>query len=286
MIVHIKDLVSLSRQKQFTLGAFNLHNLETAVGIVRAGVNKRAPLILQMSEGTIHYLGLQTLTSALFALADELGGDIPFALHLDHGKDEDLIKQCIAAGFSSVHIDRSDLPLVENIKITKRVVDFAHSQGVWVQGEVGRLLGGHGEQGSLPDEVPLADPDEVKRFVEETGVDTIAAAVGTAHGIFTNEKINIVLIKQIKAVIADRPLVLHGASGTKESDLQSALQAGVNIVNVGSDIKYAFTSTVIKTALNNQSETDPRKLLKPAIAAVTSVVEKKLELFGAVGKID
>ncbi len=286
MIVHIKDLVSLSRQKQFTLGAFNLHNLETAVGIVRAGVNKRAPLILQMSEGTIHYLGLQTLTSALFALADELGGDIPFALHLDHGKDEDLIKQCIAAGFSSVHIDRSDLPLVENIKITKRVVDFAHSQGVWVQGEVGRLLGGHGEQGSLPDEVPLADPDEVKRFVEETGVDTITAAVGTAHGIFTNEKINIVLIKQIKAVIADRPLVLHGASGTKESDLQSALQAGVNIVNVGSDIKYAFTSTVIKTALNNQSETDPRKLLKPAIAAVTSVVEKKLELFGAVGKID
>jgi len=286
MIVHIKDLVSLSRQKQFTLGAFNLHNLETAVGIVQAGVNKRAPLILQMSEGTIRYLGLQTLTSALFALADELGGDIPFALHLDHGKDEDLIKQCIAAGFSSVHIDRSDLPLVENIKITKRVVDFAHSQGAWVQGEVGRLLGGHGEQGSLPDEVPLADPDEVRQFVEETGVDTIAAAVGTAHGIFTNEKINIDLIKQIKAVIADRPLVLHGASGTKESDLQSALQAGVNIVNVGSDIKYAFTSTVIKTALNNQSETDPRKLLKPAITAVTSVVEKKLELFGAVGKVD
>ncbi len=285
MITHIKDLVFLSRQHNFTLGAFNLHNLETAVGIVQAGVNKQAPLILQMSEGTIRYLGLKTLTSALFSLVDELGGDVPFALHLDHGKDEELIKQCIEVGFSSVHIDRSDLPLADNIEIVKRVVDFAHAQGVWVQGEVGMLLGGHGEQGSLPDDVPLADPEEVKRFVEETNVDTIAAAVGTAHGIFTNEKINIDLIKQIKEVIGDRPLVLHGASGTKEEDLRAALQAGVNIVNVGSDIKYAFTSTVIKTAIANQTETDPRKLLKPAIAAVTEVVEAKLDLFGASGKI-
>ncbi len=285
MITHIKDLVFLSRQHNFTLGAFNLHNLETAVGIVQAGVNKQAPLILQMSEGTIRYLGLKTLTSALFSLVDEWGGDVPFALHLDHGKDEELIKQCIEVGFSSVHIDRSDLPLADNIEIVKRVVDFAHAQGVWVQGEVGMLLGGHGEQGSLPDDVPLADPEEVKRFVEETNVDTIAAAVGTAHGIFTNEKINIDLIKQIKEVIGDRPLVLHGASGTKEEDLRAALQAGVNIVNVGSDIKYAFTSTVIKTAIANQTETDPRKLLKPAIAAVTEVVEAKLDLFGASGKI-
>jgi len=283
MLVHIKEIVQQAEKGGFAVGAFNLHNLETALGIVRAAVAKRAPIIMQMSEGTVKYGGLKTIIAAVKALAESEGKLIPIAVHLDHGKNIDIIKACIEAGLSSVHIDRSDLPLEENISISKEVVEWAHQREVWVQGEVGALLGGHGEKGELPDEVPLANPAEVQRFAKETGVDTIAAAVGTAHGIFTNEKINLALIKQIRELV-DIPLVLHGASGTNDSDLQLAIEVGVRIVNIGSYIKEAFTQAVIKTACQNQTETDPRKILTPGITAVEAVVKQRLDVLGASGK--
>ncbi len=283
MLVHIKEIVKQAEAGGFAVGAFNLHNLETALGIVRAAVAKQAPIIMQMSEGTLRYCGLATITAAVKALAESEGQPIPVAIHLDHGKDIETIKACITAGFSSVHIDRSDLPLVENINISKAVVEWAHQKKVWVQGEVGALLGGHGEKGELPVEVPLADPLEVKQFVDETDVDTVAAAVGTAHGIFTNEKINLDLIRQVKELV-DIPLVLHGASGVNDADLQVAIKAGVRIVNIGSYIKEAFSQTLIKTACQNKSETDPRQLLTPAIEAVQAVVEERLDVLGSSGQ--
>ena len=276
MLVHIKEIVKQAEEGGFAVGAFNLHNLETALGIVRAAVARQAPIIMQMSEGTLKYCGLETITAAVKALAESEGQSIPIALHLDHGKNVDTIKACITAGFSSVHIDRSDLPLAENIKISQEVVKWAHQKNVWVQGEVGALLGGHGEKGELPAEAPLADPSEVKRFVDETGVDT-------AHGIFTNEKINLDLIRQIRELV-DIPLVLHGASGVDDSELQAAIKAGVRIVNIGSYIKEAFSRSLIKTACQNKSETDPRRLLTPAIGAVQAVVEERLDVLGTSGR--
>jgi len=284
MLVHIKEIVNHAQQHNYAIGAFNIHNLETALGVARAAAKMRSPAIIQVSEGAIHYMGLGVVKSLITILAADEAGSVPIALHLDHGKKYTSITECVTAGFSSVHMDGSDLSLLENIAITKKAVDFAHEKNVWVQGEVGPLLGGHGESGNLVGEIPLASPEEVAQFIAATNVDTIAAAIGTAHGSFKEEHIDFELLTKIKKVVGNKPLVMHGGSGNDEKAVIQAIARGVNIINIGTDIKVAFTSTVITQAQNNPQETDPRKLLTPTIEAVMKVVQTKMKLFGSAGK--
>ena len=229
-------------------------------------------------------MGVKPITHIVSTVAKNIAAKAPIALHLDHGKNFNSISECINAGFSSVHIDASDLPLDENIKLTKNVVTVAHSRGVWVQGEVGSILGVHGKaKGRFAGVIPLANIRDIIKFVKETNIDTLAAAVGTAHGSFDNEDINFNLLKEIIKKIK-LPFVLHGGSGVDPQKIRRAVKEGVDVINIGTDIKVAFSETLIKTCLKNRKETDPRNLLKPTIKAVEDVAYDKMKLFGSTGR--
>lgn len=232
------------KKDNYAVGAFNVHNLESILGVAQAVIKVKSPVIIQVSESTINYLGLKPITHIVSTVAKNIAAQVPVALHLDHGKNFDVIFECINAGFTSIHIDASHLPLDENINLTKQIVEIAHAKGIWVQGEVGAIIGGHGSASKKIKNIPLANVDEVVQFVQATNVDTIAAAIGTAHGIYENEDIKINLLKQIKSKIK-KPFVLHGGSGIKDAKIKKAIKEGVNIINIGSDIKIAFCSALI-----------------------------------------
>lgn len=285
MLAHIKDIVGEATKKKYALGAFNIHGIESTLGVAYAAEEVKSPAIIQVSESTIQYMGLKPITHLVSTVAKNIAPRMPIALHLDHGKSLDSIFECIKAGFTSVHIDASHLPLDENIALTKQVVAMAHRKGVWVQGEIGSIIGGHGKIGGKIKGIPMADPKEVIAFVKATKVDTIAAAIGTAHGVFSNEDINIKILREIKNEVKI-PFVLHGGSGVKVAKIKKSIKEGVNIINIGSDIKIAFCKTLIKNCAKNKNETDPRTLLKPTIEAVKNVVIEQMELFGSVNQVN
>ncbi|MFH1745394.1 MAG: class II fructose-bisphosphate aldolase [bacterium] len=285
MLAHIKDLVKQAEEEKYALGSFNIHNIESALAVSNAAMKLKSPAIIQVSESTIKYMGLKPVTHLVSTVAKNIATKVPIVLHLDHGRSLDSIFECIKAGFSSVHIDASQLPLDENISLTKQVVEMAHSKNVWVQGEIGSIKGGHGKIGDKIFDIPIAKPEDVIKFVKETKVDTIAAAIGTAHGVYSNEDIIFPLLKEIKAKTR-LPFVLHGGSGVDDKKIKKAIKEGVNIINIGSDIKIAFCQAVIKNCSENKDETDPRVLLEPAIGAIEKVVEKKMRLFGSNGRIN
>ena len=285
MLVHIKKIVREAEKHGYAVGAFNVHNLESILGVAQAAVEARSPAIIQVSEGAIKYMGLKPVTHIVSTVAKNTAAVVPIALHLDHGKSFESVFGCINAGFSSVHIDASSLPLDENIALTKHVVEVAHSKRVWVQGEVGAIMGGHGSRGKTIHNIPIAKLEDVIKFVNKTNVDTIAAAVGTAHGVYENEDILIDLLDSIKKAVK-RPFVLHGGSGVKTEKIKQAIKHGVNIINIGSDIKIAFSNTLKETCKNNPDETDPRDLLRPSIEAVKAAVIKHMNLFGSAGRIN
>lgn len=284
MLVHIKKILTESQKHCYAVGAFNIHNLESILGVANAAVKEKSPVIIQVSEGTIKYLGIKPIIHIVSTVAKNIATPVPIALHLDHGKSFDSIFECINAGFTSVHIDASNLPLDENINLTKRIVEIAHAKKVWVQGEIGKIIGVHSYQDKMLKKIPLADINQIIQFVKKTNVDTIAAAIGTAHGIYKNENIKFSLLKQIKNKI-QKPFVLHGGSGVNDNQIKKAIKEGVNIINVGSDIKIAFCKTLIKNCFNNKQETDPKNLLKPTIKAIEKVVSDKIKLFGSAKQI-
>lgn len=284
MLVHIKDLLKDAKEGGYAVGAFNIHNLESVLGVAQAAVRAKSPAIIQVSEGAISYMGIKPITHIVSTVAKNVATPVPIALHLDHGRSLDSIFECINAGFSSVHIDASHLPMDENINLSKQVVDIAHRKKVWVQGEVGAIVGGHGKGGGNI-KIPLVEPKDVINFVKKTRVDTIAAAVGTAHGVYKSQDIKINLIKEIIEG-AKVPFVLHGGSGNKPAKIKQAIKTGVRVINIGSDIKIAFSTTLINNCEKNKEERDPRNLLRPTIKAVEKVVYEKMKLFGSAGQCD
>jgi fructose-bisphosphate aldolase class II len=284
MLVHIKDLVKDAKKNGYAIGAFNITNLESVLGVAQAAVKAGSPAIIQVSESAIEYMGLKPITHIVSTVAKNVADGAPIALHLDHGTSLETVFECIKAGFTSVHIDASSLPLDENISLTKQVVKLAHLKNVWVQGEVGAIVGSHGDITSKLKEIPLAKLDEVIEFVKQAKVDTIAAAIGTAHGVHANEDIVFSLLKAIKNKVKI-PFVLHGGSGVPDAKIKKAIKEGVNIINVGTDLKVAFCRTLIEVCAKNKKETDPRNLLKPTIAAIEKVVFEKMILFGSAGRV-
>ena len=280
MLVHIKDIVREAQKGGYALGAFNVTNLESILAVARAAVKANSAAIIQVSESAIKYMGLKPVTHIVSTVAKNVAAAVPIALHLDHGSSFDAVFECINAGFTSVHIDASSLPLDENIELTRQVVKVAHARRVWVQGEVGAMVGSPGDISARLKKIPLAEPEEVVKFVKATKVDTIAAAIGTAHGIHANEEIVFSLLKAIKKQVKI-PFVLHGGSGVADGKIKKAVKEGVNIINIGTDLKVAFCQTLIDTCLKNKKETDPRNLLKPTIVAMEKVIMEKMKLFGS-----
>jgi len=290
MLVHIKDLVKDAKTHGYAVGAFNVTSFESILGVARAAVKVGSPAIIQVSESAIRYMGLKPVTHIVSTVAKNVAANVPIALHLDHGSSFDTVFECISSGFTSVHIDASSLPLDENIRLTSQVVKVAHARRVWVQGEVGAMVDSHGSITEKLKNIPLADANEVAKFVKATKVDTIAAAIGTAHGIHVNEDIVFSLLRAIKKQVKI-PFVLHGASGVSDAKIRKAIKEGVNIINIGTDLKVAFCRELINNCLNHKKETDPRNLLSSTIGAVEDVVINKMKLFksagrAAVGKVE
>lgn len=272
MLVSSKEILNKARQNNYAIAAFNIHNLETLKATVEAAEEERAPLILQTTPGTCEYAGIDYLVAMAHTASNK--ADIPIALHLDHGNSLDLAIKCIDAGYTSVMIDGSMLPFDKNVSLVKQVVEYAHKKQVQVEAELGHISGVE-ENISSSHEV-LTDPKEAAEFVNKTGVDSLAIAVGTAHGVYKGKpEIRFDIIQNIRQLV-NVPLVLHGCSGVPEEDVKQAIKCGICKINIATDIKIAFANELKKFFASQPDETDPRKYFKPAIKAVKEVVKSKI----------
>lgn len=285
MLVTVKQLLDHAKQHKYAIGAFNAVNLETTLGIIRAAVDANSPVIIQISETTIEYAGLKPITHIVETIAKNAAVNVPVALHFDHGKNFRSIAECIHAGFSSIMIDASDLPFDENVALTKQSVDYAHKHGVIAQGEIGELKQAGDAIAALTPEKYLTNPVEVERFVKETGVDTLAIAIGNVYGIQKMEKgappLDLKRLADIHARIPSVPLVLHGASALKPDAIREAIDGGIRIINIVTEVEYAFSLRLRHTLKAFEQEYDPRILLEPSIASVQELVTGKLKDFGS-----
>jgi len=280
--VPMSSLLERARKDGYAIGAFNANNLEIVQGIVEAAEEMEAPVILQASQGAIKYAGLDYIVAMVRAAAEKV--KVPVALHLDHGTSFEQAVQCIRAGFSSVMYDGSKLPLEENIAATLAVVKVARAVGVSVEAELGRI-GGTEDDISVSDrEATMTVPEEAQEFVARTGVDALAVAIGTAHGVYKGEpKLDFDRLKAI-ADLVDVPLVLHGASGVPDEAIKRAISLGICKVNIDTNLRQAFVAAIVRVLSEKPGEIDPRKLLGPAREALKQVVKEKISLFGSAGR--
>lgn len=308
-LVSTKDMFKKAYDEGYAIGAFNVNNMEIIQGITEAANELRAPLILQVSAGARKYANHNYLVKLVEAALLET--DIPIALHLDHGDTFELCKDCIDGGFTSVMIDGSHLPFDENIELTRRVVEYAHSKGVTVEGELGRLAGIEDDINVSAEEASYTQPDEVEEFVERTGVDSLAIAIGTSHGAFkfkpgTKPQLRFDILEEIEKRLPDFPIVLHGASsvmpeyvkminenggalddaiGIPEEMLRQAARSAVCKINIDSDLRLAMTGTIRRVFNENPAEFDPRKYLGPARDNIREIVKHKIvNVLGSDGK--
>jgi len=290
----------------YAIGAFNVNNMEIIQGIIKAGEEERSPLILQVSAGARKYAGQTYIMKLMEAALEET--DLPVVLHLDHGQSFEICRDVIQAGFTSVMIDGSHLDFEANIALTRQVVDCAHDRGVWVEAELGRLAGVEDEVSS--EENVFTDPDEAVEFVDRTGCDSLAVAIGTSHGAYKfkgEPRLDFERLENISSKLPNFPLVLHGASsvlpefvemanryggkvsdakGVPEDFLRRAASSGVCKINIDTDIRLAMTAVIRRFFQEKPEEFDPRKYLGPAREAVREMVGHKIKnVLGSSNKI-
>jgi fructose-bisphosphate aldolase class II len=307
-LVTTKKMFEMAYKNGYAIGAFNVNNMEITQGIVAAIAEEKAPLILQISRGAREYAKMSYL-KAIIDVAVAENPDIPICMHLDHGDTFELCKQCVDDGFTSVMIDASHLPFEENVKITKKVVQYAHAHGVVVEAELGRL-GGIEENVVGVDDVSahLTDPTQAEEFVKRTGCDSLAVAIGTSHGAYkfkSEPKIAFHVIEEIQKRLPGFPLVMHGSSsvlkefkdlinkyggkmpdamGVPEEAISRAAKMAVCKVNIDTDLRMAMTAKIRQVFAEKPSEFDPRKYLGPARDAIREMVRHKLHVLGCAGK--
>lgn len=278
-LVSMNEFLPKAKTNKFAVGQFNMNNLEFAQAIVEAAILEKSPFIYGVSEGALKYMGIEFTVAIAEAAAKKSG--LPIALHLDHGSSFEVAMKCIRAGFSSVMFDGSHYSFEENIRLTKEVVKAAHAMGVSVEGELGTIGGVEDDISVDEANASLANPEEAIRFFEETGVDCLAIAVGTAHGMYAGEpNIHFDIIEKVTAAIPV-PIVLHGGSGVPDEMIRRAIAAGAGKINVNTENQVACTQA-IRDALNKDAKIyDPRKYLTPARNAMIEVVQEKIRLFGS-----
>lgn len=282
LFVSTKELLLKAQAEGFAIGAFNCNNMEIVQAIVMAAEAEKAPVIIQASQGAIKYAGLHYIAGMTKIAANE--SNVPIALNLDHGTSFEQCVRCITAGFTSVMIDGSKLPLPENIALTNRVLSVANAVGVAVEAELGKIGGTEDDIVVSEKNAMFTDPQEAKHFVTEIGVHSLAIAIGTAHGRYKGvPKLNFELLKEIRERIKV-PIVLHGSSGVPDDVIREAISLGVCKVNIDTNIREAFVETAKKSIENNPAEIDPRKILGPAREATVEVIREKIRLFGSSGK--
>lgn len=282
----MKEMLDTAKEKKYAVGQFNINNMEYAQAILQAAEEERSPVILGVSEGAARYMGgFKVVVAMTKALMEEYGTTVPVAMHLDHGSSFEKCAEAIQAGFSSVMIDGSHLPLEENIALTKKVVELAHIHGISVEAELGRI-GGQEDDLIVDDaEAMYAIPSECKRLVEETNVDCFAPALGSVHGPYKG-KPNLGF-KQMEEVLnlTGIPLVLHGGTGIPTKDIKRAISLGSAKINVNTENQMMQTKVIREVLAEDKEVYDPRKYLGPGRDAIKATVIEKMREFGSSKKV-
>jgi fructose-bisphosphate aldolase class II len=305
-LVTTKELFGRALAGHYALGAFNVNNMEIIQGIVEGGVAEGAPLILQFSAGARKYARHEYLKKLVEAAVETC--DLPIVLHLDHGEDFEICRACVDGGFTSVMIDGSKHPFEENIALTRKVADYAHARGVSVEAELGKLAGVEDNISVGEKDAIFTNPDQAREFVERSGCDSLAVAIGTSHGAYKfkgEPKLDFERLEEIQERLPGFPLVLHGASsvpqdlvefcnryggkimgsrGVPEEMIGRAAKMNVCKVNIDTDIRLAITGTIRKCFAENPENFDPRHYLGPARDAIRDVVRRKIRALGCNGK--
>ena len=281
-ILSTREMLKKAQRERYAVPAFNIHNLETLEVVVETAAELKSPVILAGTPSTISYAGGEFIVAMAEVAAEKY--NIPIAIHLDHFEVVEEIKHFINLGFKSVMIDASHEEFENNIEIVKEVVEYAHKYDVTVEAELGRL--GGQEDDLIVDEKDskYTNPKQAKEYVEKTGIDSLAVAVGTAHGLYKGEdKIDFDRLKEIRDMI-DIPLVLHGGSDIPDELIKRVISLGICKVNVATDLKIPFSDAVKKYFIENPDANDPRKYMTPGKKAMKKVVEHKIMLCGSNGK--
>ena len=308
-LVNSKEMFKKAYEGGYAIGAFNVNNMEIIQGITEAAMAENAPLILQVSSGARSYAKHVYLMKLIEAAIEDTG--LPICVHLDHGDTFELCKSCIDGGFTSVMIDGSHHSFDDNIKLTKQVVEYAHAHGVTVEGELGRLAGIEDAVNVSSEDASYTDPSQVQEFVERTGVDSLAIAIGTSHGAYNfkpgqNPQLRFDILEEVQKRLPGFPIVLHGASsvmpeyvkminenggkmpdaiGIPEEMLRRAASMAVCKINIDSDLRLAMTGSIRQYFAQHPDHFDPRQYLKPARANIKSLVQHKLvNVLGCNGK--
>ena len=306
-IVNSRDMLKKAYEGGYAIGAFNVNNMEIIQGITEAAKEENAPLILQVSAGARKYAKHVYLMKLIEAAEADTG--LPIVAHLDHGADFDICKSCIDGGFTSVMIDGSHFPFEENMELTRKVVEYAHKYNVTVEGELGRLAGVEDEVKVSHEDSSYTDPAQVQEFVENTGVDSLAIAIGTSHGAFKfkgEPKLRFDILEEVAKRLPGFPIVLHGASsvipsyveminqyggnmpgaqGVPEDMLRKAASMAVCKINIDSDLRLAFTGEVRRHFAEHPDHFDPRQYLTDARNGVREMVRHKIvDVLGCNGK--
>ena len=308
-LVTTKEMFEKAYNGGYAIGAFNVNNMEIIQGITEAAKEEQAPLILQVSKGARKYANHTYLVKLVEAAVIET--DLPICLHLDHGDSFELCKSCIDGGFTSVMIDQSSKPFEENIAVTKQVVEYAHDHGVVVEAELGTLAGIEDEVKVSAEDSSYTRPEDVQEFVERTGCDSLAIAIGTSHGAYkfkpgTKPQLRFDILEEVEKRLPGFPIVLHGSSsvpqefvklinqyggnmpgaiGVPEEQLRQAAKMAVCKINIDSDLRLAMTASIRQFYAEHPEKFDPREYLGPAREAIKAMVRHKLvDVLGCNGK--
>ncbi len=302
MLVNLNDILPEARKKHYAVGAFNTSNLEITQAILDTAVQLNAPVIIATSEKAIKYAGIENISEMIIGMAKRCS--VPVALHLDHGKSYELCRECIKHGYTSIMIDASHLGLEQNIKLTRKVVHYAHRQGVSVEAEIGRLAGIEDDLKVKRGEAIYTDPREALQFAHRSGCDALAVAIGTSHGAYKfkgTPKLRIDILSEIAGMISI-PLVLHGASGVKaawikrvnryggalqhargvpDRLIRQAVRKGIAKINTDTDLRIAFTAGIRELLFKQTKTFDPRQYLATARDRTAEVVRDRIKVFGS-----
>lgn len=271
-----KEMILDAQKNGYAVPAFNIHNLETIQTVLETCEKLKSPVILAATPSTVDYANKEYLIAITQKAREKV--TIPFTFHLDHFENVKDIKTIISEGCRSVMIDASKHPFEENIAIVKDVVDFAHACGATVEAELGKLGGQEDDLSVDEKDAFFTDPEEAVEFVERTGIDTLAVAIGTAHGLYKKEpKLDFERLAKIRKVI-EIPLVLHGASGVPFEAVQKAIDLGICKVNIATELKIPFSSAIKEYFVGHPDASDPRKYLIPAKGAMAKVIEEKVKM--------
>lgn len=284
MLLNMKELLDVANEHNFAVPAFNISDYSMLNTVFESGEEKKAPIIIAIHPDELGHLGDDVMSSIIQKAQKS---PIPVCIHLDHGDNFGQIIRAIQLGFTSVMIDGSSLPFEENIKLCKKIVEAAHLADVSVEGELGTIGSTDSEAEAGASTIIYTDPDDAVQFVRETGIDTLAIAIGTSHGLYPKgmvPKLQLELLKEIKSKLRI-PLVLHGGSNNPDKEIAEAVKLGVNKINISSDIKAAYYEKM-RDVLKDPSLREPNTIQPACMAAMKNVANQKIELFQAVGKAE